>query len=32
MAYWEMAYYEAVILMAAYRLVDAGPKPNPAIT
>ena len=32
MAYWEMAYYEAVILMAAYRLVGAGPKPNPAIT
>ena len=32
MAYWEIVYYETIILMAAYNLVGAGPRPNPAIT
>jgi probable O-glycosylation ligase (exosortase A-associated) len=32
MAYWDMVYYEIVILMAAYRLVGAWPKLNPAVT
>ena len=30
-AYWEMVYYEIVILMAAYRLAGAGPKSSPAV-
>ena len=31
-AYWEMVYYEIIILMAAYRLAGAAPRPDPAAT
>ena len=31
MAYWDMVYYEIILLTAAYHLVDAGPKPRPPV-